>query len=61
MNILTYDPEPRPARAVPRDLVFELSRIYLLAGLAPADALRSALADFDCFFEPVATPELCAA
>ena len=61
MNILTYDPEPQPAKAAPRDLVFELSCIYLLAGLAPADALRSALADFDSFFEPVVTTQLCAA
>jgi hypothetical protein len=34
----------------PRDLVFDLSRIYLEVGLKPADALRSALADFDCYF-----------
>ena len=39
---------PEPA---PRDLVFDLSRIYLEVGLKPADALRSALADFDCYFD----------
>jgi hypothetical protein len=38
------------AAAVPRDIVFDLSRIYLEVGLKPADALRSALADFDCYF-----------
>ena len=34
----------------PRDLVFALSRIYLEVGLKPADALRSAVADFDSYF-----------
>ena len=38
------------AASAPRDVVFELSRIYLEVGLKPADALRSALADFDCYF-----------
>ena len=38
------------ALPVPRDVVFDLSRIYLEVGLKPADALRSALADFDCYF-----------
>ena len=38
------------APPVPRDVVFDLSRIYLEVGLKPADALRSALADFDCYF-----------
>ena len=36
---------------IPRDMVFDLSRIYLEVGLKPADALRSALADFDCYFQ----------
>jgi hypothetical protein len=36
-----------PAR---RDLVFDLSQIYLEVGLNPADAIRSALADFECYF-----------
>jgi hypothetical protein len=39
------------AASAPRDVVFELSRIYLEVGLKPADALRSALADFECYFE----------
>ena len=54
----TIENEPTSARTerlpaavqVPRDLVFDLSRIYLEVGLKPADALRSALADFDCYF-----------
>jgi len=44
-------PERLPAAVqAPRDVVFDLSRIYLEVGLKPADALRSALADFDCYF-----------
>jgi hypothetical protein len=43
------------AAAAPRDLVFDLSRIYLEVGLKPADALRSALADFDCYFRRVSS------
>jgi hypothetical protein len=60
MQIIETEPEsgrataahaPAPAATAPRDLVFDLSRIYLEVGLRPADALRSALADFDCYFQ----------
>jgi hypothetical protein len=63
MQIIESEPEAdrrvhqsAPA-ASPRDLIFDLSRIYLEAGLKPADALRSALADFDCYFD---APSPCA-
>lgn len=39
------------ASDAPRHLLLTLGRIYMEAGLPPADALRSALADFDCYHE----------
>lgn len=50
-----YEPNRRepspPASDAPKHLLLTLGRIYIEAGLAPADALRSALADFDCYHE----------
>ena len=52
----TNDTEPNrldqpPASDAPKHLLLALGGIYMEAGLAPADALRSALADFDSYHE----------
>jgi hypothetical protein len=54
----TIEHEPESGRLdqpftpeAPRHLLLTLGRIYIEAGLTPADALRSALADFDCYHE----------
>ncbi len=36
-----------PLLNAPRDLVYELSRVYRQVGLSSGDALRAALADLD--------------
>ena len=43
--------EESPASELPKHLLLTLGRIYMEAGLHPADALRSALADFDSYHD----------
>lgn len=43
--------EKPAASDAPKYLLLTLGRIYMEAGLTPADALRSALADFDSYHE----------
>lgn len=56
---LDHEPSRReetPAADAPKHLLLTLGRIYMEAGLHPADALRSALADFDCYHEEEELP-----